>query len=76
MIAIRQSELNRIGFTGNFNLLRREDRKKIAALTLSAVGRTQEAFLLEINNPNAVASITYVNDTPLRAGSPGPARGF
>jgi hypothetical protein len=48
----------------------------VAALTLSAVGRTQEAFLLEINNPNAVASITYVNDTPLRAGSPGPSRGF
>ncbi len=71
MISIRQSELNRVGFTGDFNALRYYERKRIAALALNAVGRNQEAFLLEINNPNAVGSIVYVNDTPLRTSRPG-----
>ena len=65
-IPIRQSELNRAGFTGDFPRLAYYERKRVAALTLNAVGRQQEAFLLEINNPNAVSGITYVNDTPSR----------
>lgn len=70
-IYIRQSELNRVGFGGNFMTLRYYEKKRIAALTLSAVGRVSEATLLELNNPNAVASITYINDTPLRPVRPG-----
>ena len=43
--------------------------EEVAALTLNRVGRTQDAFLLEINNVNAVQGITYVADVPpLRAG--------
>lgn len=70
-IPIRQTELNRIGFTGDFNALRYYDRKNVAALALNAAGRKQEAFLLEINNPNAIAGITYILDTPLRPTRPG-----
>ena len=65
-IPIRQSELNRVGFAGDFTRLGYYQRKRVAALTLNAVGRQEEAFLLEINNPNAVSGITYVNDTPSR----------
>jgi hypothetical protein len=65
-IPIRQTELNRAGFSGDFTRLGYYQRKRVAALTLNAVGRKQEAFLLEINNPNAVSGITYVDDTPSR----------
>lgn len=70
-IPIRQTELNRIGFTGDFNALRYYDRKNIATLALNAAGRTFEAKLLEINNTNAIAGITYVRDTPLSPTRPG-----
>lgn len=70
-IPIRQSELNRIAFAGNFNALPYYTRKNIAALALNAAGRRQEAFLLEINNPNAIAGITYILDAPLRPARPG-----
>lgn len=63
-IPIRQTELDRAGFTGHFPSLSYYHRKRVAALTLNAVGRGQEAFLLEINNPNAVSGITYVDDKP------------
>ena len=65
----RQSELNAVGFTGYFPALDYRQRKEVAAMTLNRVGRRQDAFLLEINNVNAVRGITYVADTtPLRAG--------
>lgn len=68
-LPIRQSELNATGFTGYFPALDWNERKQIAALTLNRVGRKSEAFLLEINNVNAVRGITYVADVPpLRAG--------
>jgi dihydrodipicolinate synthase/N-acetylneuraminate lyase len=68
-LTIRQSELNAVGFTGYFPTLSWNQRKQVAALTLNRVGRTQDAFLLEINNVNAVRGITYVADVPpLRAG--------
>ena len=69
ILPIRQSELNAAGFTGYFPALNWRQRRDVAALTLNAVGRTQDAFLLEINNVNAVRGITYVADVPpLRAG--------
>ena len=65
----RPSELNAVGFTGYFPALDYRQRKEVAAMTLNRVGRRQDAFLLEINNVNAVRGITYVADTtPLRAG--------
>jgi len=68
-LPIRQSELNAAGFTGYFPALSWRNRKEVAALTLNRVGRRQDAFLLEINNVNAVRGITYVADAPpLRAG--------
>jgi hypothetical protein len=68
-LPIRQSELNAVGFTGYFPALDYRQRKEVAAMTLNKVGRRQDAFLLEINNVNAVRGITYVADTtPLRAG--------
>ena len=68
-LPIRQSELNAVGFTGYFPALDYRQRKEVAAMTLNRVGRTQDAFLLEINNVNAVRGITYVADvTPLLAG--------
>jgi hypothetical protein len=68
-LPIRQSELNAVGFTGYFPALDYRQRKEVAAMTLNRVGRRQYAFLLEINNVNAVRGITYVADTtPLRAG--------
>lgn len=68
-LLIRQSELNAVGFTGYFPALDYRQRKEVAAMTLNKVGRRQDAFLLEINNVNAVRGITYVADTtPLRAG--------
>ena len=68
-LPIRQSELNVVGFTGYFPALDYRQRKEVAAMTLNKVGRRQDAFLLEINNVNAVRGITYVADTtPLRAG--------
>jgi hypothetical protein len=68
-LPIRQSELNAVGFTGYFPALGYRQRKEVAAMTLNRVGRRQDAFLLEINNVNAVRGITYIADTtPLRAG--------
>jgi dihydrodipicolinate synthase/N-acetylneuraminate lyase len=68
-LPIRQSELNAVGFTGYFPALDYRQRKEVAAMTLNTVGRRQDAFLLEINNVNAVRGITYIADTtPLRAG--------
>lgn len=72
-LPIRQSELLAAGFAGDFSRLPWRDRRDVATTTLLAVGRTREAYLLEINNLNAVRGITYVADVPLRAG-PGPAR--
>lgn len=68
-LPIRQSELNAVGFTGYFPALNWRQRKEVAAMTLNRVGRRQDAFLLEINNVNAVQGVTYVADAPpLRAG--------
>lgn len=68
-LPIRQSELNAVGFAGYFPALNYNERKQVAAMTLSRVGRKSDAFLLEINNVNAVRGITYVADVPpLRAG--------
>ena len=68
-LPIRQSELNAAGFTGYFPALDWRQRRDIAAMTLNRVGRKEDAFLLEINNVNAVRGITYVADVPpLRAG--------
>ena len=63
-LPICQSELNAAGFTGYFPALSWNERKQVAAMTLNRVGRTQDAFLLEINNVNAVRGITYVADVP------------
>jgi hypothetical protein len=62
-IPIRQSELDAAGL-GNvrFASLGYHDRKSVASQVLLAAGRRQEAFLIQINNPNAVASIVYVDD--------------
>jgi hypothetical protein len=69
-IAIRQSTLNALGMTQDFPNLRWRERRDVTTAVLLATGRKQDAFLLEINNPVAVRSITYVLDeTPLAAGS-------
>ena len=65
-IPIRQSELNASGFAGNFPMLSWSERRDTATQTLLRLGRSREAMLLEINNPNAIRGITYINDTPLR----------
>ena len=65
-IPIRQSELNASGFAGNFPMLSWSERRDTATRTLLRLGRSREAMLLEINNPNAIRGITYINDTPLR----------
>jgi hypothetical protein len=61
---IFQSQLNATG-NGNipFPSLGREDRKRVAAQTFRALGLNHQAILLEINNPNAVAGLKYVQDT-------------
>jgi hypothetical protein len=53
---------------GNFTDLNWNDRKMVATMVCNSVGRHDDAFLLEINNPNAVRGITYVYDTDFRAG--------
>lgn len=63
-LPIRQSELNAVGFAGYFPALNYNQRKQVAAMTLNRVGRKSDAFLLEINNVNAVRGITYVADVP------------
>jgi len=65
-IPIRQSELDAAGVRAPFPLLGWRDRRDVAARTLLAVGRSNEARLLQINNPNAVAGIVYVDDVPRR----------
>lgn len=72
-LLVHQSELNAAGFNGDFSRLDWRSRRDVAARTLLAVGREREAYLLEINNLNAIRGITYVADTPLRTG-PGPVR--
>ena len=72
-LPVRQSELNAAGFTGDFSSLDWRGRRDVATRALLAVGRTQDAYLLEINNLNAIRGITYVADTPQRTG-PGPVR--
>lgn len=62
-IEIRQSDLNRVGFRGDFSSLRRPDKARVAAMAMLATGRSRQAFLLEINNPGAIAGIVYVPDT-------------
>ena len=64
ILPIRQSELNAVGFTGYLPALGYNERKQVAAMTLNRVGRKSDAFLLEINNVNAVRGITYVADVP------------
>ena len=68
ILPIRQSELNAVGYQGNFTDLNWDDRKMVATMVLNSVGRHQDAFLLGINNPNAVRGITYIYDTNFRAG--------
>lgn len=70
-IEIRQSDLERIGFQGDFAALRRPEKAQVAAMALHATGRSRQAFLLEINNPGAIAGIVYVPDGPAL-----PRRGF
>ena len=67
-IAIRQSTLNALGMRQDFSRLSWRERRNVATAVLLATGREQDAFLLEINNPIAVRSITYVADvSPLTA---------
>lgn len=63
-IAIRQSTLNALGMRQDFSRLSWRERRNVATAVLLATGRQQDAFLLEINNPIAVRSITYVADVP------------
>lgn len=63
-IAIRQSTLNALGMRQDFSRLSWRERRNVATAVLLATGRRQDAFLLEINNPIAVRSITYVADAP------------
>lgn len=63
-IAIRQSTLNALGMRQDFPRLSWRERRNVATAVLLATGRRQDAFLLEINNPIAVRSITYVADAP------------
>lgn len=63
-IAIRQSTLNALGMRQDFSRLSWRERRNVATAVLLATGRRQDAFLLEINNPIAVRSITYVADVP------------
>jgi hypothetical protein len=63
-IAIRQSTLNALGMTQDFPRLSWRERRNVATAVLLQTGRRQEAFLLEINNPIAIRSITYVADAP------------
>ncbi len=63
-IPIHQSELNAVGFPGYFPNLPYSQRIKVAAAVLDRVGRDEEAFLLQINNFNAIQGIVYVADVP------------
>lgn len=63
-ITIRQSALNALGMRQDFPRLSWRERRNVATAVLLATGRRQDAFLLEINNPIAVRSITYVADVP------------
>jgi hypothetical protein len=64
MILIRQSELNRLGYPGDFATDTWLNRRNVASLVLRARGDIQTALLLELNNPVAIAKITYANDAP------------
>ena len=61
-ILIRQSELDSVGFQGYFPDASWSVRRGVASLVLRARGDVQTALLLELNNPVAIAKITYVND--------------
>lgn len=62
-ILVRQSELDALGFRGvDFVRLDRYSRRNLAAQVCAARGDTQNAFLLEINNPLAIDAIVYVRD--------------
>jgi len=65
-IPVYQSDLNRMGITIPWGNISRPDRQRIASIALRERGDNRTAFLLEINNPNAVAAITYVNNMPQR----------
>ncbi len=62
MILIRKSELQALGFFGNFEDLNWLTRRNLSALVLRNRGDVAGALLLELNNPNAIAKITFVND--------------
>ena len=61
-IRVSQSELLAIGFDGDFPSLGFYDKARVAARALLNSGRERDAFLLEINNPSAIAGLTYVAD--------------
>lgn len=61
-ILIRQTELDALGYQGFFPDASWSDRRGLASLVLRARGDIQTALLLELNNPVAIAKITYVND--------------
>jgi hypothetical protein len=64
MILIRQSELIQLGYSGDFASANWATRRNLASLVLRRRGDIQTALLLELNNPVAIAKITYVNDAP------------
>lgn len=70
-IEITDAMLAAIGFSGRFDLLPYYERKRVASLALDAAGRRREAFLLEINNPNAVSAVVYRPGPVFRRSMPG-----
>lgn len=62
MFVITQSAMNRLGFNAPWSAYGYRTQLDIAARVLRATGRTDDALLIELNNPVAIAKIRYVAD--------------
>ena len=61
---VRQSQLNQFGIVQDFPKLDWRNRRNLAIWIFLHTGRTSEAQFLEMNNPLAIAKVTYVQDAP------------
>ena len=64
MILIRQSELDALGFCGDFPTSDWRTKRTWAAAVCHNRDDSTTAFMIEMNNVVAIAKITYVNDVP------------
>lgn len=62
MIVVNQSDLNRLGVRTPWNGMGYRERLAVTARVLRSKADLSNALLIEMNNPNAIASIRYVND--------------